>query len=301
VKRIQCPHCQTTLKTGREITGQVVRCPSCNGEFTADALHPSMTASTTTPLDAATLRDAKEGKAFGWLMFCASLFCIPFILSGLVLWVGPFFLVQRIMELMFAASLKTNAVQVSESQFPEIHAIAENFSKRIGQELPSIYIAQNSVWNAFAARLAGKRFVVLLSGAVDSILLKGSHTQLAFVVGHELGHHYAGHLDFWRSAAARLGSLCIWVRFWYSRRCEFTADRYGLACADSAAESMRAVCNMAVGAQLAQDVDIEDAIAQWDRYRSEFFVKYRTFYSTHPPTLWRLQKIVEAASQLGIG
>jgi Zn-dependent protease with chaperone function len=151
-----------------------------------------------------------------------------------------------------------------------------------------------------AMKIAGRRVVVLFSGAVDSLLLKGSITQLGWLVGHELGHHFAGHLNFWRHTTAQLGSWFVWVGLWYKRRCEFTCDRYGLACAASLPESLRAICNMAVGAQLAPDVDIDQAVAQWNRHSTEFFVKYRTLYSTHPQTLCRLDELGKAARELGI-
>jgi Zn-dependent protease with chaperone function len=191
-------------------------------------------------------------------------------------------------------------VEVTDQQFPEIHRIVTDFSKRLGKTPPTVYVMQNNVWNSLAMRIAWKRIVVLLSGAVDSLLLKGSMTQLAWLVGHELGHHYAGHLNFWYHTTAQLGSWFIWIGLWYKRRCELTFDRYGLACANSLEESLRAICNMTVGAQLAANVNIEQAISQWSRHRSEFFVKYRTIYSTHPHTLWRMEELTAAARDMGI-
>ncbi len=258
------------------------------------------------PLDPAVLRDPRERTAFGCL---AALSIIPWIfiavwivgtLGMALVLIGLIALVRWLAELFAAAYIKTNAVEVSDRQFPEIHEIAENFSRRLGKTSPTIYVMQESLWNAFAMKLAGKRLVVLLSGAVDSLLLKGSLTQLAWLTGHELGHHFAGHLDYWRYTTANLGSWFFWIRLWYSRRCELTCDRYGLVCAGSLPESLRAVCNMSVGAQLAGQVDVPEAIAQWNRHRSEFFVRYRTMYSTHPHTLWRLEALTEAAKTLGM-
>lgn len=252
------------------------------------------------------LRDANEGTAFGWLVFfsiiCWLVLTLWIVLSlGLVLFfIGMIALARHFAELFAVAYIKTNAVEVSERQFPEIYSIADSFASRLDEPLPTIYVLQENVWNAFAMKIAGKKLVVLLSGAIDSLLLKGSLSQLAFVIGHELGHHYAGHLDFWRHTTVQFGSWFVWVRLWYNRRCELTCDRYGLACANSLTECQRAVCNMAVGAQLASEVDIDQAIAQWQRHRSEFFVKYRTLYSTHPHTLWRLKELQESAEELEI-
>jgi Zn-dependent protease with chaperone function len=217
-----------------------------------------------------------------------------------LIFVVIFLLLQRIGELFAAAYIKTNAVEVSQQQLPDIHRVVVEFSERVGKKAPSVYVMQANVWNAFATKLAGKRIVVLFSGAVDSILLKGNKEQLSFLVGHELGHHFAGHLNFWRTLTVMMGSWCIWIRLWYSRRCEFTSDRYGLACCNSLNEGQRAVCNMAVGAHLASEVNVDEAIAQWQRHRREFFVRYRTMYSTHPHTLCRLDELRNSASYLNI-
>jgi Zn-dependent protease with chaperone function len=252
------------------------------------------------------LRDPKESRAFGLLAFFSIVFWAVLAISivssfGIALIVLAVIGLSRMLAQLFAAAyIKTNAIEVSERQFAEIHRIVRDFSRNLGEAPPKVYVMQGNVWNALAMKLAGRRLVVLLSGAVDSLLVKGSITQLAWLVGHELGHHFAGHLNFWRQCTESLGSWFIWAALWYRRRCELTCDRYGLACANSLSESLRAVCNMTVGAQLASSVDIDQAIAQWNRHRSEFFVKYRTIYSTHPHTLWRLDELVKAAGALGI-
>ena len=159
---------------------------------------------------------------------------------------------------------------------------------------------QQNMWNAFAAKMLGRRMVVLLSGAVDSILLKGDLQQLTWVVGHELGHHWAGHLNFSRKLA-KVGSWVFWLELWYSRRAEFTCDRVGLYCAGSLKASQLAVMNCTVGAQLADKVNLTVAQRQWQEHSGEFFVKYRTLYATHPHLLARLDHLTGAAGELGIG
>lgn len=213
----------------------------------------------------------------GWILF---VILIIVCAGGLLLTVGIFALINLIGRLWAIALIKTNAVEVSENQFPGIYNIAKSFADRLGKPLLRIYIMQENIWNALAMKVAGKRYVILFSGAIDSLLFKGTITQLAWLVWHELGHHFAGHLNFWRKITELMGVWCVWVWMWYKRRCEFTCDRYGLACANNLNESLRALCNMAVGAHLTPAVNIDQVIAQWSRHRSEFFVRYRTFYST---------------------
>lgn len=252
------------------------------------------------------LCDPKEGVAFCWLVFF-SIFTWLGLITAIIFSFGLALPVIALMalvayfgELFSAAYIKTHAVRVSAIQIPELYRIINAFAQQLGQPLPAVYVIQENTWNALAIKLAGRRMVVLFSGAVDALLAKGSTTQLAWLAGHELGHHFAGHLNFGRRLTERFGSWFFWVELWYKRRCEFTCDRYGLACACNLEESMRAVCSMAVGGQLAPLVNTEEAINQWRRCRTEFFVKYRNLYSTHPATLWRLEELMMSAREIGI-
>ena len=40
--------------------------------------------------------------------------------------------------------------------------------------------------------------------------------------------------------------------------------------------------------QLAERVDAEEMIRQWTQHKDEFYVRYRTLYSPHPPHLLRI-------------
>jgi Zn-dependent protease with chaperone function len=97
-----------------------------------------------------------------------------------------------------------------------------------------------------------------------------------------------------------MGSFVIWLTLWHSRRAELTCDRVGLYCAGDLKSAQLALMNATVGAQLAGGVDIEQAAAQWRQHRSEFFVQYRTLYSTHPHLLARLDHLNLAAAEFGM-
>lgn len=255
--------------------------------------------------DLRTLRDPKERTALIWL-YVASVpvwlallaWCIldlglPLLVLG-ILW-----LAMAIGEMLFAAYLKTNAVRVTETQLPELFQVVQSCCERLSMTLPDVYVMQHNIWNAFATKIFGRRMVVLLSGAVDSILLKGDLHQLAWLVGHELGHHWAGHFNL-SQKLARAGGWLIWIQLWHSRRAELTCDRVGLFCAGSLKAGQLALMNATVGAQLASKVNLREAAVQWQVHRHEFFVRYRTLYATHPHLLARLDHLNHAGAELGI-
>ena len=251
------------------------------------------------------LRDPKENRALAWL----AVFSVPvwilivvWVIAGYgipLLFIGLFLGVRRLAEMFTAAYIKTHALLVSERQLPELYQQVKASSERLGIQPPNVYLLQQNVWNAIAMKLAGRRLVILLSGAVDSLLTKGDMKQLAFLVGHEIGHHYAGHLDF-RRRCSELGGWFPWLLLWYRRRAEFTCDRIGLYCSGSLKASLLALCNMTVGAQLADKVDIDEACRQWKAHQNEVFVKWRILYLTHPQNLWRFAEMMEAAGALHV-
>jgi len=264
---------------------------------------PPVVADVAVPLDR--LRDPKEKTALIWL-YVASVPVWAFILVLVVVgwgiplvFVGIVWLLVAFGEIWFTAYLKTNAVRVSEKQLPELHRALQASCWKLGMACPDVYVIQHNVWNAFATKIFGRRMIVLFSGAVDSILLKGDTRQVTWLVGHELGHHWAGHLD-WSRKIAKLGGWLIWAEFWYSRRRELTCDRVGLFCAGSLKTSQLALMNATVGAQLASQVNMEEAATQWYQHRDEFFVKYRTLYSTYPHLLARLEHLNLAAQEFGM-
>lgn len=251
------------------------------------------------------LRDPKEQTALLWLYICS----VP-AWGALILWtvfgygvpllfIGLFWFIGAVGQLWFAAYLKTNAVRVSESQLPELNTAVESCCRNLGLKRPDVYVLQHNVWNAFATKIFGRRLVVLYTGAVDSILLKGDLQQLTWVVGHELGHHWAGHLDL-KQKLSKLGAWVFWLNLWHSRRAELTCDRVGLYCAGSAKASQLALMNLTAGAQLANRVNLDAAVRQWQEHRGEFFVKYRTLYATHPHLLARLEHLTQAAQEFGM-
>ena len=318
--RTQCPRCSSQFKIAHEYEGNRVKCPKCLKPFviekrpvilqtsskgllrtrdTSDSLvgRPSLS------IDQ--LRDPLEGLARIFLVLAAIpvwIVLMLWIIGGLgipLIAIGIIGLAVYLSHLFSLAYFKTFAVRVSAQQFPEIYQAAAQVSRKLYMDLPDIYIAQNSLWNAFATRLAGTRIVVLHSAAVDAILLKGDIAQLMWLIGHEMGHHAAGHIGVW-AGLMRLGGWLPWFGLWYSRRGELTCDRIGLYACGSATAAIRALCNMTVGAQLAHRVNIKAAILQWHEHKDELYVRYRLVYSTHPPNLLRIERLISAAKELGL-
>lgn len=162
---------------------------------------PQLIGEATTLLSIRELRDRREPIAKGFLIALAvpvwivlALWTVTSMGIGLII-IGFVALIRLLSRVFMLAYIKTNAVRASPKQLPEIYDAGQKVCARLGIRAPDIYVLQENTWNAFAAKLAGKRVVVLLTGAIDSILLTGDFAQLTWLVGHEIGHHVAGHLS----------------------------------------------------------------------------------------------------------
>ena len=154
--------------------------------------------------------------------------------------------------------------------------------------------------SAFATRIGGRNFVVLNSGAVDTLLRKEKIEDLKFLVGHECGHVALGHVGFWGGTAARLAALIYPLHAWYRRCQERSADHCGLWCAGNRADAHRSIAVLAGGSEMGSRLDILTAATQWSEIRDETWIMISRFYSEYPHTMERILLVHQAADELRI-
>ncbi|WID97282.1 M48 family metallopeptidase [Bosea vestrisii] len=117
-------------------------------------------------------------------------------------------------------------VMVGPDQFPHLHRMVEDGARALGlREIPQTFVYNSSgVLNAMALRLVGRqRYIWLTSALLDA----DNDEQVRFVIGHELGHHVAGHLDEPWSYLRLPGHVIPFLGAAYSRGRELTCDRIG--------------------------------------------------------------------------
>ncbi|MFD2270173.1 M48 family metallopeptidase [Undibacterium arcticum] len=183
------------------------------------------------------------------------------LVIGLLIWlgliVGTFgvaliglalgFVLYLFVQSALIAHIKGNGVELSEDQFPDLHAQFTACCDRLQMKTrPQAYILNgNGGLNAFATKYLGTQFVVLMSDVVDAM---DKHAEgVRFYIGHELGHLRMKHLS---------GHLLRWPALWlpllgaaYSRARESTCDRHGLACSESPEGAARALAALSAGAE----------------------------------------------------
>ena len=217
------------------------------------------------------------------------LFVAGAVLSGLA-WLGAVVSVVGILyallgalfflaaHALFLAQVRTNGVRVDERQLPDLHARVRAAAGRLGIEaLPEVYVVHGGgLLNAFATKLLSRRYVILLSDLVDHC---EDPRQLDFVIGHELGHLAAGHLK-WNLLLLPY-RVVPWLGAAYSRACEYTCDRCGLAAAGDLEQAQRGLVVLAAGGRIASRVDLAAFAAQRDE-TGGFWATVLELTSFHP-------------------
>jgi Zn-dependent protease with chaperone function len=136
--------------------------------------------------------------------------------------IGLFYLIS---SAAYRASAFGNMILLSPNQFPELHAMVVAGSQELGlSEPPKTFLYNsNGLFNAFARRLLGGRYVFLTSALVEA----SSDEQVRFVIGHEIGHHAAGHLNPWLNFVKLPAHVIPFLMSAYSRSREYSCDSIG--------------------------------------------------------------------------
>jgi Zn-dependent protease with chaperone function len=186
----------------------------------------------------------------------------------------------RPVELAAAAVVRANkelmrnqllgrTVRVSAQQFPRVHQLAVECAETLGVAVPTVYVANSPVINAYTSGTDDDAFIVIHSALIEAF----EPAELKFVIGHETGHIQNKHVVYgtvlrlllegaslfltWFAAPAQVPLMA-----WY-RRAEITCDRAGLLCTRDLDAACRAFLKMAVGSRkLFEEMDVEVFVAQ---------------------------------------
>ena len=207
-------------------------------------------------------------------------------------------LVFTIVVLISAAPYRARAighhVMITEKQFPRLYRMLVEGAGALGLDtVPSACLYNSGgITNAFARRLLGGRYVFLASALVEA----DTDAQVRFVIGHELGHHAAGHLD-WCKNLLKLPSYAVpFLHPAYSRGRELTCDRIGLHLSGDPRASGTALQMLACGCRrLNQAMDLAQFEVQ-ERMVPPVAGWFVQLLASHPRTTQRVREISQFAA-----
>ncbi len=226
--------------------------------------------------------------AYGGLIFAG--LSNPEVGTSIIAYALMFALLGLFAHGLALGRVRGNAVRVSAKQFPLLHRMAADYSRRLGlKDVPSVYVMESGgMLNAFATRFLGRDFVIVYSDVLELALAQGE-TAVGFIMGHELAHIWRGHLKHrWLTLPGR---FVPYLGAAYSRACEYSCDRIGAFCQPEGAIS--GLLALAAGKQLHAHVDVKEYAAQAETER-DFWTKRVELMSTHPLLPKRVAALLKA-------
>jgi Zn-dependent protease with chaperone function len=199
-------------------------------------------------------------------------------------------------HLGFIAYVRGSAVRLGPDQFPEIHRRVQELCARAGiEEVPEAYLMEaGGTLNALATKFLRSRMIVLFSDLLDAC---GDNTTARdMVIGHELGHIKAGHLQW--SWFLFPGMLVPFLGTTYSRAREYTCDRYGAALCGDPKGALLGLAILAAGGAHGPRVNL----AAFTRQREQLdtgFMTLAKWLGTHPPLCDRVAAL-EPSLAIGV-
>ena len=240
------------------------------------------------------LVNPKESLYFGIAVFFSVLIYLLLIVSmvGIVyILLGVF--VAWLIQGLFAAEIKAQAIKIGDRQFPEVYASVKKLAAQMEmKEVPDVYIMQaGGMLNAFATRFMSRDFVIIYSDVFELAYEKGE-AALNFIICHELGHVKRKHIN---NRWLVYPSLFLpFIGTAYMRACEYTCDAFGAnfvpdGCVDG-------LMMLGVGKKLYKDADLASVAAQ--TAEGGFFLWLFEVFSTHPNLTKRIKAVAARTGKI---
>ena len=142
--------------------------------------------------------------------------------------------------------LLSTSLKVSQEIVPVIYDTIQNVLSRLDiQDLKlECYVYNDAEMNASCFSLENNIDIVVTisSGLVNNL----NENELAFVIGHEIGHYLFGHLEYIKVKTTENELLDMKISKIYQSQ-EISADRIGLICSGSVDSSIRAIIKTVSG------------------------------------------------------
>jgi len=186
------------------------------------------------------------------------------------------------------AQLLGNALEITDSQFPEINQIFDGFKKQLNVKRVRLFITQDPNPNGFTLGFPNSS-IILTSALVEGLTLD----ELSFVIGHELGHVKAKHniiLTFINPLGTNIPVATYLFSFW-QRKAEYTCDKCSLILNKKIEPAIDTLMKVSIGIKVSKKINL-------DAYKDQLINSENSITKTsellfdHPLTTNRVKKMV---------
>jgi Zn-dependent protease with chaperone function len=158
-----------------------------------------------------------------------------------------------------------------------------------------VYVASSNELNAYTFGLDTPKVIVLYS-ALFRVM---DRDEIAFILGHELGHVALGHT--WLNSLVgglagipssfSAGMLMTLAFLWWNRACEYSADRAGLLACGKPEKAISALVKLAAGPGAKDRRALEQAYRQIDAEDDHLAGNLTEALATHPLLIRRINEL----------
>lgn len=192
-------------------------------------------------------------------------------------------------------ALMQRADAVTPGRMPRLAALAQAGMRKLRTPPVAVFVTPSRTLNAYTFGLENPKVVVLYSAMLDVM----DEDELAFIVGHELGHVVLGHTWLNSLVGGLAGipsnssaSLLLMLAFrWWNRACELSADRAGLLVCARPEKAISALVKLVAGPRGLTQAGLEQAYRQIDAEDDTPLGGLNEALATHPMLIRRIQAL----------
>jgi Zn-dependent protease with chaperone function len=192
-------------------------------------------------------------------------------------------------------SLVKNARRITHENAPGLTKIIQDAGARLQPGELQAFVAPSRALNAYTFGLSSPKVVVLYSGLLGVM----DEDELAFIVGHELGHVALGHTWLNSLVGGMAGIPASWSAgmimtaafLWWNRSCEISADRAGLLACGDLDKAVSALVKLGAGPGASTSRDLQEAYRKIDAQDDTFMGNLGESLATHPMLIKRIEAL----------
>jgi len=191
--------------------------------------------------------------------------------------------------------LLRGARQVTPQGTPRLAAVVEKCMARLRPGEVQVFVAPGAARNAYTFGLSSPKAVVLYDGLFQVM----DRDELAFIIGHELGHVALGHTWLNSLVGGMAGIPSSWSAgvlmsmafLWWNRTCEYSADRAGLLACGKPEAAVTALIKLVAGPGMDTPAELQRVYRQLDAEDDSLWGNLGETLGTHPMLIKRIEKL----------
>ena len=222
---------------------------------------------------------------------------VPTLCLAPLLALGFIFLVYQLNQTQYRKVLR-GGTKVTAQQTPRLAALVASCAQRLKPSPVEVFVLPERVLNAYTFGFSNPKVIVVYSPMLEVM----DAEELAFVIGHEMGHVALGHswLNTLLGGIAGVptglaGAVALTLAFrWWNRACEYSADRAGLLACGSLSKAVSALAQLAVG-DIRSQIELQQALALLEKQDDAVGSVLQEALATHPMIIKRIHELQQWA------